>query len=155
MQLPSSIREHLDLDEERADRFDLEAATQRGLSTLDVELPDMEAGLQAEQEHLDNSTLFEHLHWINHEYALHDNHDLMFAAALAGVEESDADLGVGFLAGWYARNIQTVANIWHGIDEETDRVVKIVGSGHVDVLRHLLNEAPMFYPVSPLEVLAD
>jgi hypothetical protein len=151
----SSIRDHLDIDDEAADQFDLEAATRRGLSTLEVELPDLEAGLQAEQEHLDQSTIVDHLHWINREDALHDNHDLMFAAALAGVDEADADLGVGFLAGWYARNIQTVANIWHMTDEDTDRVVKIVGTGHVHVLRHLLDEAPMFCPVSPLGVLSD
>jgi hypothetical protein len=39
--------------------------------------------------------------------------------------------------------------------DDADRVVKLVGSGHVHVLRHLLSETPMFCPVSPLEVLAD
>ena len=29
----------------------------------------------------------------------------------------------------------------------------LVGSGHIHVLRHLLEEAPMFCPVSPLPYL--
>jgi pheromone shutdown protein TraB len=33
------------------------------------------------------------------------------------------------------------------------RIVLVVGSGHVMPLRNLLDEAPQFCPVSPLEIL--
>lgn len=151
----SPMDEHVHLDEQRAERIDMGEMTRRALSNLDVSLPDPETEQRAAQEHLDESTIVEHLRWKNREEALHDNHDLMFAGALAGVDDADADLGVAVLSAWYERNIQTVANLWEVVDEDTDRILKIVGSGHVHVLRHLLDETPMFCPASPLPVLAD
>ena len=39
------------------------------------------------------------------------------------------------------------------MDADDERILLVVGSGHGRVLRHLLTEAPMFRPVSPLQSL--
>ena len=130
---------------------DLEALNRRARSALDVSLPDPEAIGRESDEHLAESTVVEHLHWTNREANLHQNHDLMFAGALAGTEEHYS--GSRFLAWWYERNLRMVENLWAAVDDDTDRVLQVVGSGHVHVLRHLLSEAPMFCPASPLAVL--
>ncbi len=95
----------------------------------------------------------EYLRYLNSEENLHHNHDRMFAAALAAADRRY--LGSKLLAGWYERNLRMVENLWRATDDDTDQLVQIVGAGHVHVLRHLLDEAPMFRPVSPLPVLAD
>ena len=61
--------------------------------------------------------------------------------------------GARLLGGWYERNLRTVQNLYSIAEDTNERVLVIIGSGHVRVLRHLLREAPMFCPVSPLPFL--
>lgn len=87
---------------------------------------------------------------MNQPALLKANHDLMFAASL---EHQDEDAAIGHLVAWYERNIRTVRTLYSrcAID---DRVVLVFGNGHINVLRHLLEEAPMFRPISANTVLA-
>lgn len=124
------------------------------LTPADVPYPlsDATALHRASQAHLDTATVPDHLAWTNREPQLALNHELMFAQAL---DRADPDLGALVLASWYERNIRAVTTLWNELDRGTERVVVLVGSGHVRVLRHLLAEAPMFCPVSPLPFLLD
>lgn len=58
-----------------------------------------------------------------------------------------------FLAYWYDRNIRMVHHLWRAIEQGDERLLLVVGTGHIRVLRHLLGETPMFCPVSPLPYL--
>jgi hypothetical protein len=141
---PAPVDDHHDED------ADLGEMTERAISDLDVSLPDP-AEIQREQdEHLADSSIVEHLRWTNRESNLHDNHDLMFAAAMAGTDRRYA--GSRLLAGWYARNLRIIENTWRAAGD-ADRILQVVGGGHVHVLRHLYGETPMFCPASPLPVL--
>lgn len=147
---PASMAANLDDDE--AERVDLGALTARAVETLDAPLPDPEATQRAADEHLAAATVPEHLRWTNREARLHRNHDLMFAAAMAGTDERY--LGSQLLAGWYERNLRMVENVWRAVGDGDERAVFVVGSGHVHVLRHLLGEVPGLCPASPLPVLS-
>lgn len=117
-------------------------------------LSDWEAVEREEEEQLATSTIPEFLHWENQEEQLRINHDGMFGRYLRW-GEGDNFGGPRTLANWYDRNFRMVHNLWQAIEPGDERALLVVGSGHVRVLRHLLDEAPMFCPVSPLPYLSS
>ncbi|MFC5971167.1 DUF5694 domain-containing protein [Halomarina salina] len=119
----------------------------------DYDLPDFQAVADEGAELLRESTVAEYLAEGNREPELRLNHDGMFEWLIRG--EGESFDGPSLLAGWYERNIRTVHNTWRAVDPDTERVLLLVGSGHIRVLRHLFDEAPMFCPVSPLPYLPD
>lgn len=109
--------------------------------------PDPEEMQREADERLASATIPEYLAWMNTEAKLRENHDLMFDA---GIRAADAPFGSPTaLAYWYDRNLRMVHHLWRTMAADDDRVLLVVGSGHVRVLRHLLDEAPMFCPASP------
>jgi hypothetical protein len=62
--------------------------------------------------------------------------------------------GPDALAKWYRRNLRMVHNVWRAIDDGSERVLFLVGVGHVHTLRQLLLEFPQFCPTSGLRYLS-
>lgn len=118
-----------------------------------VQRPDpAELGRESD-ERLASSTIPEYLAWMNGGEQWRANHDLMFDS---GIRATGGAFGSPVaLASWYDRNLRMVHHLWRTMDPEDERILLVVGSGHVRVLRHLLTEAPMFGPVSPLPYLPD
>jgi len=102
-------------------------------------------------ERLAQSTVAAYYRYLNEEAALHAN-DAMFDEFLCN-GDGDNYAGPDALARWYRRNLRMVHNIWQAINDDTERVLFLVGSGHVHVLRHPLTEFPQLCPVSPLRYL--
>lgn len=138
-------------EEERADLADPAQMQKRARSVTDVELVDPQRKQQEIERHLTESTITEHLCFLNRKEQLRFNHELLFAGSLAGAEQRYD--GSRMLSAWYERNIRIVENLWRATTDETDRVLLLIGSGHVNVLEHLLSEAPMFRPRSALTKL--
>jgi hypothetical protein len=135
---------------------DFEALEERGFQPnkkVDCSLPDMERHKREVDERLANSTIPEYLSWVNQEEQLQINHDWMFTRGVRW-GEGDNFGGPKSLSTWYDRNLRMVHNLWRAIEPGDERALLLVGSGHVRVLRHLLTEAPMFCPVSPLAYLS-
>jgi hypothetical protein len=133
---------------------DFEELEQQGINTspkIDVPRLDKEELEAASQEQLASSTVTAYHRFLNEEAALHAN-DAMFDEFLR-YGDGDNYAGPDALAKWYRRNLRMVHNIWQSVDENTNRVLFLVGSGHVHVLRQLLNEFPQFCPASPLPYL--
>lgn len=121
---------------------------------LDYPRPDPVQVEQTEQERLLDSTISEFLRWSNQEPRLRDNHDSMFGDVIPwGAGEKSE--GARLLGGWHERNARIVQNVWTIVESVDERVLLPVGSGHVRVLRYLLDESPMFCPVSPLPFLSN
>lgn len=136
---------------------DLEALEERGFrpeEKVDYSLTSPEAFEREVEERLSESTVTEFLHWKNREAQLRVNHDAMFDRGVRWGEGDDFG-GPTMLSRWYDRNIRMVHNVWRALEPGDERVLFPVGSGHVRVLRHLLTEAPMFCPVSPLPHLSS
>lgn len=131
-----------------ADEFSWEAPSH---DQVPYPVPDFSGVEQQEAERLRDSSLTEYLRGTNEEHRLQRNHAGMFAGA---VPRSDGDeyLGARMLGYWYERNLRIVQNVWDAVDP-AERLLLVVGSGHVHVLRHLLDETPMTCPVSPLPLL--
>ncbi|MFC6726088.1 DUF5694 domain-containing protein, partial [Halobium palmae] len=105
-------------------------------------------------ERLAASTVVEYHRWLNGGALGRANHDLMFDR---GIRTDDAEQfgSPTALAYWYDRNLRMVHHVWRTMDDDDERVLFVVGNGHVRALRHLFAEAPMFHPVSPLPYLRD
>jgi hypothetical protein len=99
-------------------------------------------------------TMTEYHAWLNDDTALRGNHFGMFAGAL-GAGAGDAYPGPDMIAAWYGRNLNMVHHILRQVAPGDARVLVLVGAGHVRAMRHFLDEAPHFCPVSPLPLLAD
>ncbi|WP_459193103.1 DUF5694 domain-containing protein [Halosimplex sp. J119] len=116
-----------------------------------VDLPDPTEMEREERERLAASTVSEFLARLNGGDLSRENHALMFDR---GVRAADGPFGSpAALAFWYDRNVRMVHHLWRTADADDERVLFLVGSGHLRALRHLLTEAPMFCPVSPIEYL--
>jgi hypothetical protein len=134
---------------------DFEELDARGFQPEDkvpFSLRDSEAIEQELNDRLVNSTIPEYLRWMNQEDQLRVNHRRMFGRYLRW-GEGDNYGGPRTLALWYDRNLRMAHNLWRALERGDERLLLIVGSGHVHVLRQLLTEAPMFCPVSPLPYL--
>lgn len=135
-----------DLQELRAQGFDPETK----VDVSEFEEKDVERELS---EKLAASTIPEYLRWLNLPEQLAINHRGLFGEYLRWGDEEHSG-GPRMLSTWYDSNLTMVHNLWRAVDEDDERVVVVVGSGHVRVLRHLLGEMPQFCPVSPLPYLA-
>ncbi|WP_338043512.1 DUF5694 domain-containing protein [Natrialba chahannaoensis] len=110
---------------------------------------DPEQQLEMMATRLQSSTVSAFHRWLNQEEQLGINDESLFDAYLRW-GENDNFGGPRVLSTWYDRNIRIVHNVWRAIEPDDERVLLLVGNGHVPVLRHLFATAPLFCPVSPL-----
>lgn len=139
---------------------DAEELEERGFEPgqkVDVPRLDMETMAEELDERLTKSTIPAYHRWLNQESTLRNNHYGMFGQYVR-YGEGDNFAGPEELGSWYERNLKMVHNVWRLLDDEQgenpERVLLVVGSGHVRILRHLFDEAPMFCPVNPLPYLS-
>ena len=90
--------------------------------------------------------------WLNDDVALRASNFGLFGGAL-GAGSGDAYPGPDLISGWYGRNLNMVHHILRQVEPGDERVFVLVGAGHVRPMRHFLDEAPHFCPVSPLPYL--
>lgn len=96
----------------------------------------------------EEATIEEYLRWMNGESALaRESNNIMYGHVMAG--EGSNYGGPRMLEKWYSRNLRTVHHLSRLADHD-DRILLVIGGGHVRVLRDLLELAPQYCPVSPL-----
>lgn len=99
-------------------------------------------------------TMKAYLRWLNSgEYLDTGPNNVMYGHIMAG--EGPNYGGPRMLEKWYRRNIRIVHHISRLADRDDDRILLVIGSGHVRVLRDLLSLAPQYCPVSPLPWLPE
>lgn len=52
--------------------------------------------------------------------------------------------GVDYVTAWYSRNLRIFANLQRIVDRGDDRILLIIGSGHVPILRHCILGSPEY-----------
>jgi len=115
----------------------------------DVAVTDLDAYQREVDERLLDSTIPAYLRWLNAEERLAVNHEVMFDRYLR-FGEGDNFGGPDALATWYRRNLRMAHDVWRAVEAGDERVLLVVGSGHVRALRHLFRESPSFCPRSAL-----
>ncbi len=97
--------------------------------------------------------LRDHLLLMNDPALLEKEHGIYLPRAL-GVRDGDDYPGAdGFVSQWYNRNLRIVGNIQRIIESEEERIIVIIGAGHVPILRHLVKSAPNMTLVEVSEYL--
>lgn len=137
------------------DDEDAEELQERGFEPdrkVPVDSVDLESHQQEVDERLATSTIIEYLRWLNRESQLRLNDDAFFDEYVR-MGEGDNFAGPRAIAIWYDRNLRMMHNVWRAIESGGERVLLVVGSGHVHVLRRLFDLSPMFCPASPLPYL--
>lgn len=88
------------------------------------------------------SNLKDHLLYMNSDEALRRSHSvyLVFTPRGTTAEPAGAD---GFITRWYNRNIRMFANVQR-LAAKNDRILILVGAGHVPILKHLVENSPEF-----------
>lgn len=115
-------------------------------------VPDPQEAVEEKRQKLQELTQTEYFRYLNQPRQRRMNDKLLSAVAM---EES----GIGdylladILTAWYQRNIRITANLWNQVDSDDEKILLLYGVSHVPSLRQLLNQAPMFSPVSPLPYL--
>lgn len=59
-----------------------------------------------------------------------------------GIGKDDDYFGADAKTNWFNRNLRILQNIYRIIDSAEDRVVVIIGSGHLPILQHLIEASP-------------
>lgn len=113
----------------------------------------MQAFADSEGVRMRGTTIVQHLREANSDDALHAGNSLGMFGTLLPAGDGENYGGPQVLAKWYERNIRMAHHLTRVLRPETDKVLVIVGSGHVPPLRNVLDESPQFCPVSPLPYL--
>lgn len=90
---------------------------------------------------------------ILNEDAVPGNSD-MYAGFLPLVED-EVYAGALKLRPWYDRNLRIVQNLFRIADPADGRLLLVIGSGHLRVLKQILELTPQLCPVSALPILRD
>lgn len=85
-------------------------------------------------------TVLEQLRTMNDVEALERLHSLYLLLAEAG-KGSDYT-GADVVAGWYERNLKIAMNVVRTAESPDDRILVLIGAGHVKLLREFLQESP-------------
>jgi len=101
------------------------------------------SGLSPEDELLRRSTVTEYLLHLNETPEIQRNHQQYMAMLLPNTDPAiyqNADL----VSNWYKRNLRIFANINRISEPGKDRVLVIIGAGHLKLLKEFATDSPQF-----------
>lgn len=103
---------------------------------------------------VDRQTLQEHLLFLNSEASLrrHHGHYLIGSYKLG---RGDDYFGVDLKTSWYNRNLRIFRNLQRVTSGPDDRILLLIGSGHVPILRHAVLSSPEYELVEVSDVLTE
>lgn len=118
---------------------------------LDALFAEGERHTAKEKAILEEGTVIDLLEYLNRPSTLRRGHRVYFTIARIG--EGDRYPGAEWVQYWYGRNLKIFANLTRLIEAPNERVLLIIGSGHVYLLQRFAKESGFFSLESPLEYL--
>ncbi|GLV53878.1 hypothetical protein KDH_07290 [Dictyobacter sp. S3.2.2.5] len=98
--------------------------------------------LEQAQERLSQATVCEQLLEINDPANLARDHQAYLTMARIGTGKQY--VGIGWVQGWYARNLRIFVNLTRIITSPYDRVLVIYGSGHIPLLHQFIHDSGLY-----------
>lgn len=97
-------------------------------------------------------SLREHLLYLNTPEQVRRSHG-QYVIGNFEVGTPDEYPGVDAKTAWYSRNLRIFANVQRIADMRGDRIVLIIGAGHLSIIRHAAESSPQFELIEVSEVL--
>ena len=91
------------------------------------------------QELQETSTITQILHALNDDAFVNESHKPYLQIAGVGKEKNYE--GADLTRDWYERNLKIFANILHITDSQKDRILVLIGAGHLKLLRQFAAES--------------
>lgn len=110
--------------------------------------------LSEEERRLRETTIGQYLAMLNSEESIAEHH-APYLRMLRPPDSQGIYANTDAVTNWYARNLRIFTNLVRITDPRSDRVLLIMGTGHVRILRELARDAPYFCVVDPLDYLSE
>ncbi|PKR76792.1 hypothetical protein CEY16_13310 [Halalkalibacillus sediminis] len=101
---------------------------------------------------ISNQTLKESLTYRNSPECLNFQ-DSFYYKIMMKVESNENYLGADWMTGWYGRNLRIFRNLQRITQSENERILVIFGTGHIPILKELINNSPEHEEVDVLDYL--
>ena len=101
------------------------------------------ANVKANQERLRTSTVLEYLAFVNQPEQYHKNHQWDVISNLEPGDGVALYENTDLAANWYRRNLRIFTNLLRAT-EPGDRVLLVIGSGHLHILKDLAKDSPRY-----------
>ncbi len=109
---------------------------------------------ESDDRALSGQSLREHLLYLNSEERILQGHG-HYLVDWFKLGDHDDFTGPDFVTGWYNRNLRIFRNVQRITDKVDERLLLIIGSGHLPILRHAVQASPEYELVEVAEYLRD
>lgn len=103
----------------------------------------IEPPLTEEDKLLRRSTVTEYLRYLNGEKRINENH-AQYIHSLLPTDDPAIYARADLVTNWYKRNLRIFTNVARITEFGKDRVLLIIGAGHLKILRGFANDSPDF-----------
>lgn len=110
--------------------------------------------LSDDERRLRETTIGQYLAMLNSEESIAEHH-APYLRMLRPPNSQGIYSNTDAVTNWYARNLRIFTNLVRITDPRSDRILLIMGTGHVKILRELARDATYFCVVDPLEYLSE
>ena len=103
----------------------------------------------------ESGSVIDMYHFLNQEKTIRVMHEINNVPALicAQIGVADQYVGVDALLRWYERNLKIFVNLTRITESSDDRILLIIGAGHVGLLQQFLEDSGDYIVESPLKYL--
>lgn len=98
--------------------------------------------LEEAQNRLSQTTVREQLRELNDPTNLSREHQIYLTMARVGTDKQY--VGIGWVQGWYARNLRIFVNLTRIVTSPQDRVLVIYGAGHIPLLSQYIHDSSLY-----------
>ncbi len=128
------------------------AAAKNGQQPLMAQAMEMgKSGVQEINQKREAGTIGALFRWLNSPEMLAASHRPYLY--LAQIGSADDPKGAEVLAGWYKRNLLIYGNLVRLVESPGERILLLIGQGHVKLLSEYVGESPNLRLVDPLQYL--
>lgn len=127
---------------DRAISYALEHGQEHLVTVFTSAIQEADEERAAEREHLSRASVEDQLIDINSSKAMAASHEIYMQ--LAEVGEGDIYIGADVALRWYERNMMMFVNIARIATSPMDRVLIVVGGGHLPLLSHFIRSSGRF-----------
>ena len=107
---------------------------------------------RAKNEHAANRSLSQYFAYLNHPQNLMHEHG-MYVNGLSRLGKGQSHIGTQLLGEWYEYHMQLFANLIHSMNQPGERIIILVESSHIPILKQLIEDDPSLEWVNPLPYL--